>query len=200
MQANRIRSLARSDVDSAGATMWRAFDDDPAWATVLDDPAQRERVYARMWPAVVRYSVKYGRARGIDGTVGVACWLPPGRTKITGLRAVMTGMWGMMLVLDSAKRKEFTGVLDHMDQVHERVMPEPHWYLQSLATDPARQGEGIGTRLLEDGYETAGPHPIYLEAITEDNTAYYERRDFEVVESGTIEPSGFPYWAMVRRG
>lgn len=196
-----VQSLKRSDLAAAAATLNSAFHDDPAWALVLDDPAVREKVYVRMWPALVRYAMRYGVARGIDGTAGVACWLPPGRTKVTAMRSLLSGLWSMMMVMDTDKRKEFMALLGQMDEAHERLVPEPHWYLSELATAPSRQGEGLATRLLEDGFERASADgcPVYLESITEPNTAYYERRGFEVLEFGEITPSGFPYWCMVWR-
>ena len=33
--------------------------------------------------------------------------------------------------------------------VLERAVPEPHWYLDTLAVEPARHGQGIGSRLLQ---------------------------------------------------
>ena len=92
-------------------------------------------------------------------------------------------------------------LLEQLEEAHDRLVPGPHWYLWDLATDPSRQGEGLATWLLEDGFRqaTANRCPIYLESIAEGNTAFYERRGFEILESGTVEPSGFPYWCMVWR-
>jgi ribosomal protein S18 acetylase RimI-like enzyme len=193
-----ISSLGSGDVESAADVMYRAFEDDPAWSLILTDPRMRERTYRRMWPAIARYASRYGVARGFDGTAGVACWLVPGHTKVTAFRSLLSGFWTTMLGVDSATRKEFMAVLGELDEVHERLMTQPHMYLWALATDPERQGEGIGSQLLEDGVQLADGHPLYLEAITEQNAAFYEHRGFKVVESGLIGSSGFPYWSMVR--
>ena len=79
-------------------------------------------------------------------------------------------------------------------------MPEPHWYLQVIGVDPARQGEGLGSILVREGLsraDTAGT-PTYVETETEGNVAFYEKHGFEVVEKIVPKRVGLPMWLMVR--
>jgi len=75
---------------------------------------------------------------------------------------------------------------------------EPHWHLDPLAVLPARQGEGIGSRLLQhfcDSVDRLGA-AAYLETATRDNVRLYERFGFSV--TGEVSVLGVPTWLMWR--
>lgn len=69
---------------------------------------------------------------------------------------------------------------------------EPHWYLSILATEPERQGQGLGSRLLSvmvDRSDRTGV-PIYLESSNPRNHALYHRHGF--VDGDEISAAGSP--------
>ena len=62
-----------------------------------------------------------------------------------------------------------------------------------IGVDPARQGRGLGTRLLDHCLATlvaAEGALAYLESSNPNNTPLYERFGFEV--TGQIQPADFP--------
>ncbi|KAH7028871.1 acyl-CoA N-acyltransferase [Microdochium trichocladiopsis] len=68
-------------------------------------------------------------------------------------------------------------------RAHHRIMGDrPHWYLEMLATDPAHQGRGAGSRLLRYGCEQADRDGVeaYLEA-SPGGARMYHRHGFEEV-------------------
>jgi ribosomal protein S18 acetylase RimI-like enzyme len=77
---------------------------------------------------------------------------------------------------------------------------EPHWYLPLLGVDPTRQGQGIGSALLQHAAalcDRAG-QLAYLESSNPANVPLYERHGFEVV--GTIQAGASPtFYPMVRK-
>jgi ribosomal protein S18 acetylase RimI-like enzyme len=87
-----------------------------------------------------------------------------------------------------------------MRAIERRHPQEPHWYLAVLGTDPAHQGEGVGSALVRhvlDDPANAG-EPAYLETETEANVPFYERHGFRVVGELDV-PSGGPHlWLMWR--
>ena len=61
---------------------------------------------------------------------------------------------------------------------------QPYWYLEVVGVDPAAQGRGVGTRLLEPVLAQAEEvgQLCYLETMTERNVGWYRSLGFEVRE------------------
>ena len=85
-------------------------------------------------------------------------------------------------------------------EVDGRHPKDPHWYLATLATEPARQGTGIGSALLRDKLAEADEQgvPAYLESSKDRNVPLYARFGFEVVEEFRSKTGGPPIWRMWR--
>jgi predicted N-acetyltransferase YhbS len=67
-----------------------------------------------------------------------------------------------------------------------------------IGVDPARQGLGLGTALIEHGLGVARDQrlPAFLETANPRNVAYYERFGFRVVEDGHVPGGGSRFWFM----
>ena len=81
--------------------------------------------------------------------------------------------------------------------------PEPHWYLNMLATHPDWQRQGLGGALMGTVFETADAMglPCYLETVTDVNVAYYRHHGFEVRSEWDLRAGddvGPPMWGMLR--
>jgi GNAT superfamily N-acetyltransferase len=67
----------------------------------------------------------------------------------------------------------------------------PHWYLDVIAVEPARQGAGIGGSLLGavGARADADGVPVVLLTYRERNLAFYRRHGYAVVCDGVV-PAG----------
>lgn len=82
----------------------------------------------------------------------------------------------------------------------EAIHPtEPHYYLEVLGTDPARQGRGHGAAIMGHVLERADAEGVgaYLESSKDLNVPFYRRFGFEVVNEIRI-PDGPTIWPMWR--
>lgn len=80
------------------------------------------------------------------------------------------------------------------------VTAGPHWYLGVLATDPGRQGTGLGravTTPMLAAADRAGL-PAYLETASDTNVAIYRRLGFAVVREVDLPGGGPRCWLMRR--
>ena len=85
--------------------------------------------------------------------------------------------------------------------VHREVAPGDHWYLQTLGVEPAHQGNGYGSLLMEymlEKIDNSNPLPIFLETSTEINVKFYKRFGFEVMEEGIIPETDVEQWYLLR--
>ena len=135
----------------------------------------------------------HGTAFVADDGAAVATWLPPGvgsdSERLTAIIAEQT---------PESRMGEMNELFAKMEEFHPR---EPHWYLPLIAADPARQGQGLGTALMEAAIARidADGRPAYLESSNPRNIPLYERFGFERI--GEIKTRTSPVQVpMVRRG
>jgi GNAT superfamily N-acetyltransferase len=88
-------------------------------------------------------------------------------------------------------------VLTDMEQAHPEA---PHYYLEIIGTDPAHQGKGYGTALVQPMVDRADTEGVgmYLESSKESNLAFYARFGFEVTRTLDHRRNGPRMWLMWR--
>jgi GNAT superfamily N-acetyltransferase len=82
----------------------------------------------------------------------------------------------------------------------EAVHPtEPHYYLAVVGVEPAWQGQGLGSALMQPALQRCDAEGVgaYLEASTRMSRALYERHGFSVIDEVRL-PEGPPLWPMWR--
>jgi ribosomal protein S18 acetylase RimI-like enzyme len=86
------------------------------------------------------------------------------------------------------------------DWVGSNIPREPLWHLDSVAVAPGWQGRGIGSALIEFGFEhaRASATAMVLETGTQRNVPLYERLGFHVVKEAD-SPGGGPHVWFMRR-
>ena len=126
----------------------------------------------------------HGTAFVADDGAAVATWLPPG---VAPDNERMSAIFAEQTPPD--RMEEMNGLFARMEEFHPK---EPHWYLPLIAADPARQGQGLGTALMEAAIARidADGRPAYLESSSPRNVPFYQRFGFEC--SGEIKTETSP--------
>ena len=188
-------------LDAAADVLVRSFADDPGLHFVLPEIADQERLGPTLARAVVRYALRCGAPLVTRGEVrGVALWFPPNAQEPTDADLAETGIAQVPELIGADAWRRFKRLLDHLDALHPRYAPEPHWFLAILGVDPAWQRRGIGEALMNPVFAAADRDGLccYLEAPTAGNARYYERRGFRVVAETDIPDSDVHIWMMRR--
>lgn len=199
--APRVTPLRPEERARAAEVLGRAFTDDPLWAAIMPDDETRTARLTRMFSDLIK-TVAAARGTSLTtATDAVALWLPPGRDIGVG-PMIRSGLAIMRsaIAMPTDDRKRMTRVLRQLDKKRKAHVPDPHWYLLALGTDPSRQGRGLGSALVRAGTRRAdqAATPAYLETETEGNVRYYEHLGFEVVEEVTAAGLELPMWLMIR--
>lgn len=191
--------LLRADQRAAAVqTLAEAFTDDPLIAIVAPDPAKRARAARTFMAGPVDYGIRYGRVWANDDASALAVWLHPETGPLSTPRMLRVGMWRMPFVLGMSGMNRFFKAMSVTESLHHQV-EGPHWYLMAVGTRAARQGQGLGSALVEMGTSRADEAglPCYLETATDSNIAFYRKRGFEVVGQG--DAYGYTLTGMVRQ-
>jgi ribosomal protein S18 acetylase RimI-like enzyme len=195
--ATGVRRARMQDAPDLARTLARAFADDPVTAWFLPRQEDREERLRRAYEHVFlrRIGLPHEATFSVDGHAGVALWLPPGQAQL-GVLDQLRLLPAMAAAVGRALPRALRG-MNAIDAVHPH---EPHWYLWMLGVDPERQGEGLGSRLLDEVLARCDAErvPAYLEASTERNRALYLRHGFEDAGELRLPGDGPRMWPMRR--
>ncbi|GAP07794.1 acetyltransferase [Anaerolinea thermolimosa] len=177
-----------------------AFFDDPLMVHYLPDPQKRRALLPGVLGVYTRIAIRQGLALTTPGLEGVALWMPPGKTdsSLWDYFLASLGMLDLRFVFMAWRR--LREIEPFVERLHHECLPQPHWYLAVLGVRPGAQKQGTGTRLIAAGLERADRDalPSYLETMSEENVAFYQKRGFQVVRRVTLPGTMLPLWAMVR--
>jgi ribosomal protein S18 acetylase RimI-like enzyme len=198
----RVIELPGDRLAEAAGVLARSFQTNPNFVDLFLEEEVRTRVLPHVFAAGLRDALGFGHVyaavRG-DEIVGVATWLPPGTFPLS-LRRQFRVLPDMVRILAAAPRS-IPRLMRFMASVNALHPTQPYWYLENIGVEPAAQGLGAGTRLLEPvlALADAAGQPCYLETQTERNAAWYRKLGFEIRDAEvSFTPGGPPNWTMLR--
>lgn len=197
--------LEQRSLDAAGDALARAFFDYPLFVFAEPDGERRASLLAWFMRAVAKRCCLFEEAHTTEGApLGAALWVQPGHVVPTPEQAQAAGLHEMPSRFGEAAMTRFMRCVAPLEELREKHVPEPHWYLGILGVEPAQQGRGIGGALMAPVLARAdagGPGDAtrcYLATHKEKNVRLYERHGFRVVVDAVVPDGGPRYWTMLR--
>ena len=193
--------LAEGQVAAAAAVLVRAFANDTFFTHALADPVERERLMPPYMTAWTRYGLLFGEVYVTAGPVEAsAIWLPP-HAMWTPERLAQAGLTAVVDTFSEGARARYDAMTQHMSRVREAVPSVPHWYLPFIGVDPARQGLGLGSLLLQPALSRADQDGVECRLSTQQprTLPLYQRHGFEIAAEGDVPDGGPHFWYMRRR-
>jgi len=195
----RIRKAGYDDVDAMKRVLAKAYDKEPVlnWLVVQDE--KRTQRMERFFEVQLRDfdSIQHDHVFTTEQLEGIAIWYPPepqycwnpSLLKVLSLLPKLIPIYGL---------RNFPSVRSGIEMIMKDHLREPHYYLLAIGVDPADQGKGIGSHLVQHGLRMCNEKgvPAYLECATERHVHFYQRHDFKVSKDFTI-PKGPKIWTMI---
>jgi ribosomal protein S18 acetylase RimI-like enzyme len=202
MSGSGVRPAELRDLEACAQVLARAFQEDPGAVIFDPDPERRAAMLPGFFRAFVAASLAEAGDLVVAGdpAVGIACWFGPDThgpspeaLAANGFGDVLDG-WGP----DASER--ILAMTGEIEEQHDRLIAGPHLRLDFFGVDPACQGSGIGSALVEHGHRIADARglPCYLETFTETNVRYYERRGYRIIDEYAVGDV-VPVSALVRQ-
>jgi ribosomal protein S18 acetylase RimI-like enzyme len=189
-----VRPASIHDLARVGLALSRAFQDDPVFVWSVPDSDRRREVLPGLFTIFAAAFQRHGHVyRTADGT-GAALWVPPGVAPVDDDEADAFGA-ALQEVLGPDAERTFM-VSELLDENHPH---DPVWYLNFVGVEPAGQGRGVGSALLDHvlGEADRNAEPAYLDATSMRNRRLYERHGFAATRELRV-PDGPPLWPMWR--
>jgi GNAT superfamily N-acetyltransferase len=197
-----IIRLDLSLVQQAADVYSRVFFDYPQFVCYHPNRDWRTQHFTDYCEVGLRFALRYGEVYSTPDIKGLIGWFAPGLTHFTTwMYLKIPGFLHQAILIGWKNLSRITACEDYAAKVHGEIMPGPHWYLWGLGVDLDRQGQGIGTQLMEPGLTRADQQglPTYLETHDEQNIAYYQKRGFELVRSERVPSIDLPFWCLVHQ-
>ncbi len=193
--------LASTQIPQAALVLARAFYNDPFFTFALPDEARRAQVLPWFYEKFLNYGQRYGKVYTTASLEGVAIWLGPQKTSLTFLGILHSGLWLCPFKLDRPELQRSLRLSNYANRLHAAAITGRHWYLCELGVEPALQGQGVGSALLQPVVASADRQALccYLETNNEKNLPFYERNGFAVAGHGQASPDDAHTWAMLRK-
>jgi ribosomal protein S18 acetylase RimI-like enzyme len=190
-----VRNATAADSRAVTATLARAFYTDPVFSFLLPDESTRAAKLENVMRVFLNACLPHNTCYTTDKYESVTLWRPPGGWHTPFWFYITNGP--KLLSTFGAGVFRSLSIVDMMEKVHPH---EPHWYLQTIGTDPAFQGKGYGGVVMRDRLAAVDvAHlPCYLESSKDTNIPIYQSFGFEL--TGEIQvPGGPKIWPMWRK-
>ena len=196
-----IRRATRDDTDACADMLARAFHDDPGTVLYEPDAARRAAILPQFFRTFVAAALDEDGDLVVAGDPvnGIANWFGPERHGPSPDAMGANGFGDVLEASGPEATQRLLAMVGEMEAQHERLTDGAHLRPEFFGVDPAAQGSGIGTALIEHGHRRADELgiPCYLETMTRENVRFYEHRGYELAGEYTVG-DGVPVYGLIR--
>jgi GNAT superfamily N-acetyltransferase len=201
-QTGELLRLTLKERDAGAVVLGRAFTEYELLRYYFHDKTQRRAIADTFGFIALSVCLKYGEVyTSSENLEGVAAWLPPGKAPFGVWQIIRSVPLSILFRFGRQGAGRMWAYGRYIDNVHRKLVPYPHWFLQIIGVDPPYQGKGFSSRLLRPVLERIDRErmPCFLETNTRKNVAIYQRFGFEVVSEDKIHGTEVTSFAMLRK-
>ena len=191
-----VRLATDADLGPIAASLSRAFADDPVMNYLLGKDELPFDKGVKFFTLMCKIQLPHQHVYVTDRCEAAAVWAPPDKWKVPSSE-ILKATPAFLSVFGV---KQFVSALGALTLLEKNHPKEPHYYLEFLGTDPAHQGRGIGSALLQPVLDRCDDEGVgaYLESSKESNVPFYARHGFTVTRELEHRRNGPHQWLMWR--
>jgi GNAT superfamily N-acetyltransferase len=195
--------LLRSDLRLAAAMCGRAYQDNEAFSWVMPEPEIRRKLLAPIFEARLKFGLLSGDVFTTSTQVeAIAQLVPSERSSYTLSKILRCGVLPLVTRMGYTRFSRMLSIGNEMDGVPKLVVKGPFISLLAVAVDPAFQGKGYASRLLNPMMALLDDHGMQcvLETTTAAYVPLYEHLGFKTIVHAPLRVTGGSVrtWYMLR--
>lgn len=196
-----VAELTTKDTDWAAKALEQAFYTDQLLNFIYGDTIHKQGKLNWFFRSTFRMAALYGVCLGTTEKDGVLMMMPSDQTNLTIDKLYQSGMMAAPFKMGWASLARMFRFMDFAEKEHKAAIASDHYYVVTVGVLPARQGMGVGKRLMTKALETvdANEMPCFLETQNKNNVPFYQRLGFEGVSDKEIPKGGLHNWGMLRQ-
>jgi GNAT superfamily N-acetyltransferase len=198
-RSQSVRPARRDEAALLGEVLADAFAEDPVFAWLIPPEVRgRDDRMRAFFTSMSRGYLRQGKPCYLtDDASAAALWAAPGAWAMPLSQIILEAVPSGLAFRHHLIRALRTQL--QVERLHA-AQSARHWYLGYLGTRRDRQGQGLGTQMLQEvltGPDADGV-PAYLESSSERNLSLYERNGFRVIGELRALGHGPTIWRMWR--
>jgi ribosomal protein S18 acetylase RimI-like enzyme len=197
--AIELRNADAADLPTLIEIASEAYRADPLISYFVRSDARRSEALRQLFDFCLReQALAHGHVTMTRDGKACAAWMPPAVRPVMPLVQQLTLLPRMAHICSLGRVPRLAAVMRLLERRHPSQ--PPHHYLYLLAVAPERQGQGLGSALLQAGLRAIdrARAATYLETATERNLALYERHGFVVTGEAHLPFAGPKLWFLWR--
>lgn len=193
MDDKPLRPATAADRDALVTTLTAAFFDDPVFAWMWPDVAERRVHLPRLFALNFDLDLPVARILNSNDSQAVSFWRPPGQAAASTLAYLLRPLqtWRAFGLAIGRVTAVADAIKAHLPT--ER----PFWHVHFVGVAPALQGKGWGGAMMRAGEGFAGGADIYLETARPQNVQFYTALGYRTTGEWQI-PGGLTMWSMLK--
>lgn len=202
MTSSEYRQLTAADADEAAQVVAQAYVDDPLISYMLPFKSTRVITTYKFMRAYGEININNNRGFGVGAPLqGAAFWKFPDQESMSINVRTLGKFLPLLFTMYPIGIFRARAIIDRIDQLHEKHVREPHFYLDNLAVLPSARGRGLSSKLIRPFLGMADERGVitYTDTVTQSNVSLYEHFGFECVETSPVGRTGVTVYALLRR-
>lgn len=192
-----IKKAVNTEIPKLAASLTSAFYDDPVMSWCIRQDKKRSKALELCFEYLLKDSIIYDEVICTTELDACAMWLPPGKwLSAPSIREIFDMLPGLIQWMGISRVNRWITMLT----TEAKYRPKnPHFYLAFLGVSKDRQGQGIGSSLLNYTLKKLDENELsaYLESSNILNNVFYEKHGFRVINEIQLH-NGPKMWSMWR--
>lgn len=199
-EIQKLTSLSNDQLKLASEVLSNAFHEDPVFSKLIPNNKERYKTLIKIFKFQIKYCLKHGVVLSTSNLKGISLWYPPENVFISIWKSIKNSSLSLIFKIKWKNLHLLRKNDDFSEDLHKKLIPDPHWYLSTIGIDPKHQGKGIGSRMLSFmiNHIAKDHKTIFLETNSEKNVKLYKRFGFRILHKVLTPRTNIYHWSMIR--